>query len=187
MITPAPGNKQNILVDFECIVDVDYGILLYVNDLLKDDERVSHQLIDNTTYFERLGLIHDNDSTNPVRILFMPEDYDYADELYEKIMSKDIDKVLQLSTVTEMFNFSISALLTKGMCDVNILCRKKEYIDIVNKIYSDDIDITYLSTHLFEDDGAQDGDINLGGEHNNPSENDNLKQLEEAMGIKNEK
>ena len=44
----------------------------------KDDERVSHQLIDSTTYFERLGLIHDNDSTNPVRILFMPEDYDYA-------------------------------------------------------------------------------------------------------------
>lgn len=38
-----------------------------------------------------------------------------------------------------------------------------------------------------ENDGAGDSEINLGGEHRNPSENDSLKQLEEAMGIKQEK
>lgn len=38
-----------------------------------------------------------------------------------------------------------------------------------------------------EDDGSGNTDINLGGEHKNPSENDSLKQLEEAMGIKSEK
>lgn len=48
-------------------------------------------------------------------------------------------------------------------------------------------DVKEKYSYLFEDDGAQDGDIDLGGEHNNPSENDSLKQLEEAMGIKNEK
>lgn len=48
-------------------------------------------------------------------------------------------------------------------------------------------DVKEKYSFLFEDDGAQDGDINLGGEHNNPSENDSLKQLEEAMGIKTEK
>ena len=48
-------------------------------------------------------------------------------------------------------------------------------------------DVKEKYSYLFEDDGAEDGDINLGGEHNNPSENDSLKQLEEAMGIKNEK
>lgn len=48
-------------------------------------------------------------------------------------------------------------------------------------------DVKEKYSFLFEDDGAQDGDINLGGEHNNPSENDSLKQLEEAMGIKSEK
>ena len=39
---------------------------------------------------------------------------------------------------------------------------------------------------LFEDDG-EDPDIILGGEHTKPSDNDGLKQLEEAMGIKDEK
>lgn len=48
-------------------------------------------------------------------------------------------------------------------------------------------DVKEKYSYLFEDDGAQDGDINLGGEHTNPSENDSLKQLEEAMGIKQEK
>lgn len=48
-------------------------------------------------------------------------------------------------------------------------------------------DVKEKYSYLFEDDGAEDSDINLGGEHTNPSENDSLKQLEEAMGIKNEK
>ena len=48
-------------------------------------------------------------------------------------------------------------------------------------------DVKEKYSYLFEDDGAQDSDINLGGEHNNPSENDGLKQLEEAMGIKEDK
>ena len=48
-------------------------------------------------------------------------------------------------------------------------------------------DVKEKYSYLFEDDGAQDSDINLGGEHTNPSENDSLKQLEEAMGIKPEK
>lgn len=38
-----------------------------------------------------------------------------------------------------------------------------------------------------EDDGSGNTDINLGGEHNKPSEKDSLKLLEEAMGIKQEK
>lgn len=38
-----------------------------------------------------------------------------------------------------------------------------------------------------ENDGSGNTEINLGGEHRNPSNEDSLKQLEEAMGIKNEK
>lgn len=41
-------------------------------------------------------------------------------------------------------------------------------------------------SYLFEDE-AGDSEINLGGEHKKPSETDSLKQLEEAMGIKQEK
>lgn len=50
-------------------------------------------------------------------------------------------------------------------------------------------DVKEKYSFLFEeeDDGSSNTDINLGGEHNNPSENDSLKQLEEAMGIKSEK
>lgn len=48
-------------------------------------------------------------------------------------------------------------------------------------------DVKEKYSFLFEDDGTGDSEINLGGEHKNPSENDSLKQLEEAMGIKSEK
>lgn len=48
-------------------------------------------------------------------------------------------------------------------------------------------DVKEKYSFLFEDDGAGNSEINLGGEHKKPSENDSLKQLEEAMGIKSEK
>ena len=48
-------------------------------------------------------------------------------------------------------------------------------------------DVKEKYSYLFEDEKDQDGEINLGGTHINPSETDGLKQLEEAMGIKTEK
>lgn len=50
-------------------------------------------------------------------------------------------------------------------------------------------DVKEKYSFLFEEenDGSDDTEINLGGDHRNPSNEDGLKQLEEAMGIKNEK
>lgn len=48
-------------------------------------------------------------------------------------------------------------------------------------------DVKEKYSFLFDDDGAEDSEINLGGEHNSSSQKDSLKQLEEAMGIKEEK
>ena len=48
-------------------------------------------------------------------------------------------------------------------------------------------DVKEKYSFLFDDDGTGDSEINLGGEHKKPSETDSLKQLEEAMGIKQEK
>ena len=48
-------------------------------------------------------------------------------------------------------------------------------------------DVKEKYSFLFDDDGNKNTEINLGGEHKSPSENDSLKQLEEAMGIKTEK
>lgn len=47
-------------------------------------------------------------------------------------------------------------------------------------------DVKEKYSFLFEEenDGSENAEINLGGEHKNPSETDSLKQLEEAMGIK---
>lgn len=48
-------------------------------------------------------------------------------------------------------------------------------------------DVKEKYSFLFDDDGAGYSEINLGGEHNSSSQKDSLKQLEEAMGIKEEK
>ncbi len=61
---------------------------------------------------------------------------------------------------------------------------KGEYI--VSGIDEQIKDVKEKYSFLFEDEdnGAENSEIILGGEHRNPSQNDSLKQLEEAMGIK---
>lgn len=62
---------------------------------------------------------------------------------------------------------------------------KGEYI--VSGVDEQIKDVKEKYSFLFEDDGADDSEINLGGKHTNPSKDDGLKELEEVMGIKSEK
>lgn len=63
---------------------------------------------------------------------------------------------------------------------------KGEYI--VSGIDEQIKDVKEKYSFLFdEEDGSGSTEINLGGEHKNPSNDNGLKQLEEAMGIKTEK
>lgn len=48
-------------------------------------------------------------------------------------------------------------------------------------------DIKEKYSFLFEDDDDEGGEVNLGGNHNQSSESDALRQLEEVMGIKEDK
>ena len=84
-----PGNKHNILLEFETVVDIDYGVLQLVEEKYEQDDRFYHQLM----YLgdkQIKGLIHNNDSNNPVRILMDIEDYDEADRIYSDIMENEI-------------------------------------------------------------------------------------------------
>ena len=96
-----PGNKHNILLEFETVVDIDYGVLQLVEEKYEQDDRFYHQLM----YLgdkQIKGLIHNNDSNNPVRILMDIEDYDEADRIYSDIMENEIDKVLEKSVTTNL-------------------------------------------------------------------------------------
>ena len=51
-------------------------------------------------------------------------------------------------------------------------------------------DVKEKYSFLFDeenDDGSNNSEINLGGEHKEPSKGDDLEELEEVMGIKQEK
>ncbi len=59
---------------------------------------------------------------------------------------------------------------------------KGEYV--VSGIEEQIKDVKEKYSFLFDEEESKNAEINLGGEHIRPSENNSLKQLEEAMGIK---
>lgn len=131
-----PGNKHNILLEFETVVDIDYGVLQLVEEKYEQDDRFYHQLM----YLgdkQIKGLIHNNDSNNPVRILMDIEDYDEADRIYSDIMENEIDKVLEKSVTTNLYEVCKNGIATAGMCNVNIICSREEYANYANKLFED--------------------------------------------------
>ena len=86
----------------------------------------------------------------------------------------------------------------KGAKDFDLVCSKldKEKIKYdkgeykVSGIDEQIKDVKEKYSFLFDeenDDGSNNSEINLGGEHKEPSKGDDLEELEEVMGIKQEK
>lgn len=154
-------------------------------------------------------------NTEKTKILTIQNDLKVKEGLIEELNAKvkeadsvDIEEIKRIAKeegftegVREVEDFKKTNALKssiKGAKDFDLVYSKldKEKIKyekddkgeyIVSGIDEQIKDVKEKYSFLFdeEDDESRNTEINLGGEHKNPSENNSLKQLEEAMGIKN--
>lgn len=186
----------------------------FVEDLFKDleiDESVKKNIIDS------IMTENGNDiNAEKTKTLTAQNDLKIKEGLIEELNKKikengeiDVDEIKRVAKeegiaeaskeVEEFKKTNALKALIKGAKDFDLVYSKldKEKIKYekndkgeytVSGIDEQIKDVKEKYSFLFEDDGSnENADINLGGEHNNPSEKDSLKQLEEAMGIKSEK
>lgn len=130
-----PDAKHNILVEFETIVDLDFGAMMYIYKNYDDEEKFHFQLMELEDN-QIKGLIHDNPETNPVKILMDIEDYEEADQIYDDIMANHIMEVLELSPPTNLFTFCRTSMETDGLITINILCTRHEYEEVIEDALS---------------------------------------------------
>lgn len=103
--------------------------------------------------------------------------------------SKELDNFKKTEALKNSIKGAKDFDLVKSKLDLDkIQYEKNDKGEYEVKGIDDQIkDVKEKYSFLFEDDGNESSDISLGGEHKNSSEDDDLKLLEEVMGIKSEK
>lgn len=150
----------NVLVDFNTIIDTDFGLLTLIDrkyldkDLLSVDWFNKHHTIKELT-----KALYTRTCKNPLHLCNISMTEDEEDSLYDDFMSKKYDEILKLSMITSVYEF-LNQLKISGDIGITIVCNNEKEIDLLNslsitskmnKILLFDLDIekTLLNYHQF--------------------------------------
>lgn len=124
---------ERILVEFEMLVDVDFGVIKTIANYYHT-EYFSTCLLDADDENIWLGLIHDNLTTNPVECVMNP-DIDDAEDFYECLMQEEEMLVYSQACMTNLYDMLIASIGTNGLVEVTILCKNDTQKQIVEGIF----------------------------------------------------
>ena len=151
---------SNILIDFECCVDTDVGLIRLIKDKYQDGRVFNIDKLNDDIRNIILSLIN-RDNINPLSIIsnkdISEEDlYDY----YVEFMTEEYGEILKRSVTTELTTL-ISLLYSETSVNVTILCESEIEEELLkrNKLFSkcsilvrdrDKIDLKKYSTFIFK-------------------------------------
>lgn len=128
--------SSHVLIEFDTIVDVDYGILCTIYEKYYDTDIFSKQLLELSPE-EWLGLLHDNPKENPISVLVEPEYEPYIDDYLRQLKAENLEHIYKKACFTNMIRFIYNAINTNRLCIVDILCRSRGEYDIMKKFLKD--------------------------------------------------
>ena len=149
---------NNVLVDFEALVDIDYGIIRYIVREFKDSSYLLPHVVNATEYFAKcLLLIREN--KNPLSIIFKKEYHSSIDDILEELVNDETKykEILELSPPMAMFDVIQAYKRTSGVIKCDILCKnslQEQYIKRYEKdckvIVSDSVDTKQYDTIIIK-------------------------------------
>ena len=146
---------SKIIVDFDSIVDTDFGIICYVIKHYKDSKYLLDYVVKGTEYFVKCLLLVREDE-NPLSIIFKPEYKNSIDSILKEIETTDEYKeVLKHAKPTAIFGLIETYKKTNGVIDATILCKnqiQEQYIKKIDNnlkvIVSESIDLEPYGTMI---------------------------------------
>lgn len=132
------GNfSQTILVEFDMLVDTEYGLIR----LLKDkycDERFFFKDILNLEEKLLKGVLMERTMFNPLQVAFKDESLvELMDSFYKQFMEREYEEILKRSCLTNIINVVKMGIDTEGVIRFDIICKNKMQRDYMTHIMSD--------------------------------------------------
>lgn len=126
-------SSSHVLIEFDIIVDIDYGILCTIYNKYHDTTIFVDQLLELNDK-EWLGLLHDNPTTNPVSVLLDSDYENSADDYYNQLINTELEYIYDHSRLTNMALFITNAISTNGLCIIDILCKNNLEYSIMKRL-----------------------------------------------------
>lgn len=127
----------NILIDFECMMDIDYAIYTLIKYKYNKKPGVFYDFYMNSedmNFIKYLMLIRCE--LNPLTAILTPEYMTEADSLYEQILGTDYQNILSIAEANDIFGLMETYIKTNDIIKVNVLCKDQAQADIIKKLDS---------------------------------------------------
>ena len=139
---------ERVMIEFGMLVDIDFGVIKTISKYYHT-EYFSIQLLDVEDENIWLGLIHDNDTLNPVECVMNP-DIDDSDDFYNCLMQEEELLVYSQACLTGLYDFIISSIGTNGLVEITILCKNDIQKQVIENLFPWINNNQYLNTEIFD-------------------------------------
>lgn len=131
-----PGNYddlvRDILVDFSCLFDTDYGTVGYMSYKYAKSKYINPEVPYWTEYFAKCKILS-REEINPLTIILKEEYKDQADNLYQELKEKCWKDVLKVSQQTDVLALIHGTFEYTGY-SVTVNCNTQEEADYIKQI-----------------------------------------------------
>lgn len=123
---------NNILVDFDIVIDTDLGL---INMIKKEYNNTNFVLnyINNMKDKVIIEQLLERDNKNPLSIIIKEEYRDSIDNLYKEFIESEYDNILKYSSITDIMNL-INVYIDTGSVHVDIICKNKSEEQLINNL-----------------------------------------------------
>lgn len=148
---------NNILIDFNLLIDTDYGLIKLIKTEYSENEFIN-VLLSKMRDKIILGELVSRKDKNPLYIALNKDYKESADSLYKEFIESEYDSILKYSISTSLLELILTYIETNS-CTVTVICKNKSEEQIINKyklkaIISDnyaDIDISEFDSIYIKD------------------------------------
>lgn len=126
-----------ILVEFECIMDVDFAIYTLIKYKYNKKPGVFYDyLMDSEDSKFIKTIMNIRHEINPLTTLLTEEYLDEADNLYTQMVKTDYQTILNICEANDVFALMETYVKTDDIISVTVLCKDQSQVDIIEKLDS---------------------------------------------------
>ena len=107
------GKSLNALIDFDFIVDIDFGIIRFIRENYADKRAFKLDVLDKSDK-EILSLLSTRDNWNPLSIISSEENMNDIDDLYNSFFEKYKEQIIHRSVAEVSITDFVSLAIEEG-------------------------------------------------------------------------
>ena len=133
MINTTAKNTYQAAFEFETLVDIDLGLLIYIQLNFAGSNYFIPQVMKADNYVLR-SLLLTRDKVNPLSVIIKDEYMDSIDNLYNEILDSKFLDIANISPPLATFKLYRTLCKTDGLVDAFIICMNEKQASFLNGV-----------------------------------------------------